>query len=397
MEQLIVRLGSEPQNPVFWIVWSDTEQEIIASGELPNTSELTTLAERAGDRPVIALAPSSDVLLKWVELPPRAGRKVLAAIPYMLEDELSTDVTEQFFALGPKQGNRQAVAIVKHAQLQFWRDAMAEANLYCDKLIPDVLALPENPEGWSLLAVGNDWIVRQDVWSGMQGEQDWLLPAIQHFAKQQEDALKIHDYSGIEVGTLSNIEWLPQTLEMPMHVLVNGSQNAKFNLLQGDYKVKRKTNSTWQQWRWVAILAGVALLLSVADKGITLATLNKQHAQLTTQIDDEIKRGFPDIGVYRDVRRKVNSELAKLEQGGNGVSMLAMLEQLGPAFAQNRVKPQSLRYDGERNELRIQAAAANFEALEQFRNQAESAGYEVQQGAINNRDNQVIGSIIIKG
>lgn len=65
MEQLLVRLGSRHEDPVQWLVWSGGEQEIIASGELPDASQLTTLKERAGQRAVIALAPASDVLLRW--------------------------------------------------------------------------------------------------------------------------------------------------------------------------------------------------------------------------------------------------------------------------------------------------------------------------------------------
>lgn len=397
MEQLIVRLGSDSQSPVFWIVWSEAEQEIIASGELPNAEALSSLSERAGSRPVTALAPSSDILLKWVALPPKAGRKVLSAIPYMLEDELSTDVSEQFFALGPKVSNQQAVAIVNRTQMQNWQAMLADAGLNCTKLIPDVLALPVHDDGWSLLAVGSQWLIRQDQWSGMQGEQDWLMPAMTHYAKQQEEPLSVYDYSGIDLVVPTNIDWQPQTLEMPMHVLVKGSQRASFNLFQGDYKVKRQASNAWRQWRLAAILAIVALTLSLVDRGITLSTLNAKQTELAANIDDEVKRGFPNIGAYRDVRRKVTAELGKLEQGGGGVTMLAMMNQLSTAFAQTRVKPQSIRFDGERGEIRMQAVANNFEALERFRNQAEQAGFTVEQGAINNRDNQVIGSIAIRG
>ncbi|MBT0587860.1 type II secretion system protein GspL [Alteromonas oceanisediminis] len=397
MEQLIVRLGSDHHQPVHWIVWSQSEQEIIASGELPNADALSSLSERAGERPIIALAPTSDILLKWVTLPPRAGRKVIAAIPYMLEDELSTDVSEQFFAIGPKRGNEQAVAIVARAQMERWKSMLSNADLSCEKLLPDVLALPVNEQGWSLLSLGTNWLIRQDEWSGMQGEPDWLMPAISHYAKQQETPLTIHDYSGLEIVVPPNVDWQPQTLELPMHVLVKGCEDASFNLLQGDFKVKKQRNSQWRQWRLAAILAVVALTLSLVDRVITLTTLNAQQETLAAQIDAEIKRGFPDIGGYRDVKRGVGSELAKLEQGGGKVSMLVMLNQLASAFDQTNVKPQSIRYDGERGELRMQAAATDFEALERFRNLAQAAGYTVEQGAINNRDDQVIGSIAIRG
>jgi len=82
MEQLLVRLGATESDPISWIVYSTSEEEIIASGELTHADDLATLRERAGNRAVIALAPSSEVLLKWVTLPPRAGRKVLSALPF---------------------------------------------------------------------------------------------------------------------------------------------------------------------------------------------------------------------------------------------------------------------------------------------------------------------------
>ena len=128
MEQLIVRLGSDAQAPVSWLVWSTTESEVIASGVLPDADALDSLSERAGQRPIIALVPSSDVVLKWVTLPPRAGRKIIAAIPFMLEDELSEDIAELFFAMGPKRRDAQAVAVVRHDKMQTWRQQRGQCT-----------------------------------------------------------------------------------------------------------------------------------------------------------------------------------------------------------------------------------------------------------------------------
>ena len=89
MEQLVVRLGSQLADPVHWLVWSTSEKEIIASGELADAGQLASLSERAGGRPITALVPGCDFNLKWVQMPSKGGRKALAAIPYMLEDELS--------------------------------------------------------------------------------------------------------------------------------------------------------------------------------------------------------------------------------------------------------------------------------------------------------------------
>ncbi|RUP82142.1 type II secretion system protein GspL [Alteromonas sp. KS69] len=396
MEQLLIRLGATEADPISWLVWSTAEEEIIASGELPNADALSTLAERAGQRAVIALAPSSEILLKWVALPPRAGRKVLSALPFMLEDELATDISEQFFAIGSKVGDSQAVAVVSHAKLQMWQQWLADAGLFCNHLIPDVLAVPVTEKGWSVLTLGEQMLVRQDTFQGIQGEQAWLLPTLGHFTSQQEAPVVITNYAGIDLSGVPNITVNDAPLELPMHVLAKEAMSSSFNLLQGEYKVKRTRNNAWAQWRVAAVLAVLVLCTSLVDKTVTLYQLKSDNAALSSEIDQAVKSGFPNIGVYRNVKLKLQYELDKLSKSGGDASMLVMLDQLSEAFASTQVKPQTLRFDATRTEIRIQAQGKSFEALEQFRRQAEGAGFTVEQGAINNRDDNVIGTVSIR-
>lgn len=396
MEQLLVRLGANHTDPISWLVYSRTEDEIIASGELPNAEALSSLTERAGQRSVIALAPSSEILLKWVELPPKAGRKIISAIPFMLEDELATDISQQFFAIGPKRGDEQAVAVVSHEKMELWQSWLSEAGLFCDTIIPDVLAVPVTENGWSVLTLGEQLLVRQDTFKGVQGEATWLLPTLVHFTAQQESPITITNYAGIDLSTLPNIEEAQAPLELPMQVLAKEAMQSSFNLCQGDYKVKRKRSGVLNQWRVAALLAVLALCTSLIDKGFSLYQLKAQNQALSSEINTAVKAGFPNIGTYRNVRLKLQSELAKLEQGGGSASMLIMLDQLAPAFSATDVKPQTLRFDATRTEIRIQAQGKNFEALEQFKRTAENAGFVVEQGAINNRDNGVVGTVSVR-
>ena len=86
-EQLIIRLGSQPQQPISWLVWSAVNQEIIASGQLDSADELSALSQRLGRRPVVALVPAADVVLSEVLLPSKPNRQIIQALPYMLEEE----------------------------------------------------------------------------------------------------------------------------------------------------------------------------------------------------------------------------------------------------------------------------------------------------------------------
>jgi general secretion pathway protein L len=401
MEQLVVRLGANPDEPIHWIVWSNQQNEIIASGELPDAAQLATLTNRAGRRPICALVPTSDILLKWVELPAKAGRKALAAIPFILEDEISGDISQQFFALGPKEGNNQAVAIVNKEKLQSWLNIIKDAGLACDQLIPDVLTLPlADKNAWSILELGQQLLVRKDNWSGLQGERDWLIQAIEHharqYAKQNEQALLVNDYSGTNLGGIDNLEVSVMPLELPMKVLALGLQSVRFNLLQGEYRVNNKVDGQWKKWRLAAVLAVIALFTTLIDKGLEKNRLDEQLTTLKAQVRSEYKRAFPKAGAYRDLRTTMQRQMIALEQSGGGASMLIMLSQLRPAFEESNVKPQTMRFDSTRAELRIQAAANNFDDLDKFKRQAEAQGFTVEQGSINQKNNQVIGSLSIR-
>lgn len=396
MENLVIRLGSTINDAVHWLVWSSNEKEIIASGMLDNADQLSSLSQRAGQRPITALVPGCDVLLKWVTLPPKPSRKALTAIPYMLEEELSSDISQQFFALGSKIAEQQAVAVVSHQKMQDWLAVINEANLYCDKMLPDVLAVPLEPDTWSLVTLGEQAIVRQDQWQGMQGDSSWILPAVEHFAKQQTTPLKLANHSGESLSSLANVEFVEQQLDMPMQLLATGALQSDFNLLQGDYKAKKQATGNWRQWRVAAVLAIVALLATLVDKNLELKRLDNKNDELTAQMHAEFKRAFPNQSKPVNIKRMMERNMARLENGGGSASMLAVMAQLTEAFESSQVKPQTIRFDSARSELRMQAVANKFEDLEVFKRLAEEKGFEVQQGAINNKNNQVIGSLSIR-
>ncbi len=398
-EQLVIRLGTELTDPIYWIVWSLAEQEIIASGELPDSAALGSLTERAGNRSVIALVPTSEVSLRTVTLPAKASRKVLAAIPYMLEEEISGEIDDQFFALGQKQADQQQVAIVEKTRIEQWLQVMKGAELHCSKLVPDILALPQTDEQWSILELGNQLLLRQDEWKGMQGESDWMLPTVSHFVSQQEDELTIASYSEIELPEFDNVIIAPQQLEMPMQVLAKEALTSSFNLLQGDYKPKKEASGAWRKWRVAAILAGIAVTASLVDKAVTLNQLKNEEAQVWTDIQQTFKATFPEVRrvTKATIQPMMRQKMKELEdRSGGSTSMLVMLSQLSDAFAQSQVKPQSMRFNSERAEIRLQAVGSSFDALQKFSQAAEQAGFTVQQGAVNNRDNQVVGSMTIR-
>lgn len=399
MEQLVVRLGTAISDPVHWVVWSTQDQDVIASGELPDASALASLTERTRLRKALVLVPGADVRLCQVELPPKANRKILNAIPYMLEDELANDISELFFAFGPKSGNQQSVAIVSHDALTQWQQWIEDAGFICDTLMPDTLALPQpEPQHWSAIALGDQLIVRQGNWQGVQGEANFITGVLAFQAKQIPEGITVNALSDLDLHAVPNITVTADESGLPpAGKLAKAALSASFNLLQGQYKVKKQHNQVWQLWRTPVILLGLVVVLTLGEKALQLQQLKQQNDELTAQIDTVIKQGFPDLGAYRDARTRIEREMADLEQGGNGGSVLVMLAQLNSAFASSKVTPQTITFNANRSEIRMQAEGKDFDALDAFKRRAEAAGFSVEQGAINKRDDKVIGTMAIRG
>lgn len=90
-EYLVIRLGAHALDPIHWLVWSQSELEIIASGCLGNGAAALAELQRAetGGRPIIGLVPGSEVLFREVSLPGKLTRQNLKALPYLLEEVAS--------------------------------------------------------------------------------------------------------------------------------------------------------------------------------------------------------------------------------------------------------------------------------------------------------------------
>ena len=95
-------------------------------------------------------------------------------------------------------------------------------------------------------------------------------------------------------------------------------------------------------------------------------------------------------------KRNVTQKLAQLGSTSDSEGFLALLAKVQPAFSKvPSLKPSSLKFDGKRQELRIQAMASSYQHFEQFQRALENTGLTVKQGAQNNQGDRVSGSFSI--
>lgn len=392
-EQIIIRLGSQPEQVISWLVWAPLTQDIIASGEIAGVSELNALAERLGKRPVIALVPAADVLLKKVALPAKPTKQLLQALPFMLEEDQAEDIDKLYIATGKAElinGQYwQQVALCQRQRLEQWLGWLEQAGFTVSRLLPDAILLPAEAVP-CCIALQQQWLLRQDDWQATAIESSWWpdylalagLPNLITYSPWPEHITQVHDTA---------------SPELPLALLARGLTSTPFNLLQGAYAPKRPQNRYWLQWRFTASLMVLCLVIYFLQLSGHVLQQKQQISNLEQQLRAEYSQLFPNERVT-NLSRQLQQKLQML--GGDPdqqhfLSLLAALQLRLAALPDIRLD--SLRYDANRQELRFGASAAGFPSFEQLKLQLEQAGYTVEQGALSNDGNRIQGSVVMRG
>jgi len=417
-EILYIRLGSQIQDEVSWLIFSASEQEIIASGELTNAKQLSELTIKAQQRLVKVFVPACDVLLKRLTVPTKSQRAMRSAVPYMLEDELAQDVEQLFFAYADiandSDDHNCFVAVTEKAQMLNWQAWLADADIQTKTIQPETLAMPYVDEQWSAIALQpvsnqSQIVVRQGEWQGFTLDSEaWQFALQQVIAKsqgdttQEQNALTINAYSDLpNIDKISNKDGLSIVKaqeELPLALFAQHCQHSKFNLLQGEFKVQERRSKNVNNWLWAAGIAVCALLLNVGYKSAQLWQLSAQQEQVEAQIITRYKKAFPRAKRVRigTIKSQLNRKIAQLGGSSDQAGFLAMLSKVQPAFAKvPELKPESLKFDGKRQELRLQAVADDYQHFERFQSALNAASLTVKQGAQNNQGEKVTGSFSI--
>lgn len=421
-EKLILRISSQNSSSIPWLVWSQATKDVIASGE-SEQQNLSVLTEYAKGRHVTVLVDSADVRLHRHILPGKPTRQLMKALPFMLEDELAEDIDKLHFAIENSGYDKELeqhwvnLAIVKTALMQKWLSLFEQANIQVKTMLPDVLCLPsfsvdESTTSVSLLGYADGWLVREDHWAGWFLSSDWFEMYIDKLIAKTEQTS-----SSDSTTELSYFSPLSQTItdklagaqqiklkaedpELPMLLLAQQADGIKWNLLQGEFSVKKAISKNWALWQPAALLLAVVcviqFLMTMANWYNNTSALEQAKAQLA----QEYKAAFPKerlrVNILRtQLKRKVAAISGDTKANSGG--FIALFNKLTPVLSKRKaIAIDSIRYDEKRGEFRLSATAPSFQQFELFKNDIEQLGLSVQQGAVNNEGSSVAGSLSIK-
>ncbi|KZN44779.1 type II secretion system protein GspL [Pseudoalteromonas luteoviolacea] len=398
-EKLLIRVGQSQQEPVNWLIWSESDSQIIASGELEHSGLIGELIEKAASRSVALLLPASSVQLKQVELPTKWSRKLERALPFMLEEQVASDIDELFIAIGdPASINDKHFINIALCDLQWltdWMGVLEDFDIEPSVIVPDALLLP-NPEDNILSAIQlqQQWLFKSAGWHISGVELDWVSDYLM-LAPESELA---HYSPAHNLATTKSLQAKEAEYELPLAIFANGLKDLPLNLRQGPFAAKKKQPQWWRDWKAGVIAASIALMAFVSVKSAQLVMLQNEADEYKSQAMTVYKQAFPNKVVRPHLLRKqIQNELAALS-GTEQSGFLELTNHFVAIYGQvSDFAPETFRYDRKRNELRVRAKAKGFQVFSQVKSILEQRGMTVQQGALNNDGDYVIGEIRIRG
>jgi len=356
-EHLVIRLGENPNEPTQWIAVGSTG----ARRSLPGTGMLAEAGNDIGDRGVIVLVPSVEVLTTSVDIPLR-GAKLNAALPYALEEFLAEDVESLHFAAGAKRSSgRIPVSVVSREMMDEWLSALATAGITPDALIADSYGLARIPGTISML-ISADYVYINDgsdielVMEGVSpGDALVAIGALDDGASNDDDdesedsKMPRHVLVYCEPGDDERYQhdWIAMRHELDsvdVKLLADGvmprlavtvATGAGINLLQNAYARKREYAGLFRPWKYAAILLMSFALVGLGEKIADMYLLSNQEAELSRLFNAEYQQMLPGAPQTDDPVAVIDSLRRRIGNVDTPPLFLQSMEQLSHAIQQN--------------------------------------------------------------
>jgi general secretion pathway protein L len=350
-EYVVIRLAGDEQNVDWILADSDAARRSdVSSGTLEQA------AAAAGDRAVIVLVPSQELLTTTAQIPARSGSKIRAALPFALEESLAEDVERLHFAIGNRQENgRLPVVVVAHETILAWLGRLRAAGIEPAILAAENHGLAKIPGTLSLLVDGdtvmfndgaNAEFVMQDVKpsemlaiAGALGEspKDGIEKSghLLAFCTHEQNERLAHDWIALRSELDSvDVNVLPDGVLPKLAVTVAAGHGV--NLLQGAYGKRTEYTALFRPWRLAAVLLLALGIVAMGLKGVDYYRLSKDELALRAQFTAEYRQIRPDdTREIADPEALVDSLRRSLGATTETDVFLPGLRELGAAMAAN--------------------------------------------------------------
>jgi len=376
---------------------------------------LSELAALASGCRIIIVVPATEVSLMSAAVPSRNRQRILSAVPYILEDQLASDVEQLHFVIAAPDANGQVIAVVvEHQKMRQWLELLRSNGVEPHMIVADLCCLPvsETPQ-WSLLLEGDIALLSTGHNEGFAVDRDNLILMLRSALQAREQSADAPEQLRLfSSGAGDDLALVEQLSEFDLVVsredevvdalaLFAESLDEKqaMNLLQGQYSRRDQMGKLLRPWRAAAAMLAALLLFSGGMTVVDYFELRGEQAALKKHIEQTYLAACP--GAKRIVNPKAQmTQCLKKLRGGSSASddgLLVMLSSMGDALkAAGGLQLQRMSYRN--GQLDMALAISDIQALDKLKERiVKDAGLQVEILSATSRDNRVEARMQLKG
>ena len=340
---------------------------------LDQTAEQENLRSVISQRkltPVFAV-PGEDLRLLSLQIAAEERRHLARSLPFMLEEELSEDISSLHFASVPRDKLDYAVAICSREKMESYQTLLSQFP-GVNQWLPEPLLLPWNPGEWCLVVEGERAIVRVGDSEGFAVELQMLnmmLEAVKLQAGAPEAIVIYGRDQSAETALVPEelqaaVQWRQGDLYAAMMISEMPAQ--PLNLRQGEWAVRLPLERWWQQWRVAAMLFGAAVAIHMLATWTDYRQLEQENLALRGAVQETYRQAFPR-GAVVDAEKQLRRQLDSMTGSSQASGFVGLVAQVGDVVTTADGSIVSINYNEKAGEIRLNLLAADYEAVERIR------------------------------
>lgn len=394
-DTIIVQLPSDEQQPCRWVRVDN--KGITGSVVTQPLEEL--FSEAPDDCQWAAILPGEYVRTVTTTLPKKRRNQAIQALPFMLEDQIASDIQLEHFVPGSDNDDGQTViAICRKAYIQQWLDVFNEANIELRSLVPDYsLVAPatlfdNNTDESNTSDENTDAETGADVkpWQLALTEDRVFIRASDHTGfsaplEQLTSLLSLLPQS--ETGEPNQIALITEVDSLAPELPVNWevtTQNAvvswfqdvapnvlkpELDLLQGEFQAQTpKSDMQWRPWLAAAIFAGVSILLHLVNTQIENVRYQNETQQIRDNMTRLVKDALPNVKRIQDPQAQLEiawRQVRNQGSSGGGDQFLVLIDSISPFITEQKLNVRGIRYQD--NKFSVSLEGKSLQQLDTLR------------------------------
>lgn len=314
--------------------------------------------------------PTQKVVMTEVTVPGKRKAHWMAALPFSLEESLAESI-ENYHVVAYHRTSEGlvSVAITSHEDMKNWKRIVESLGLRHVQLVPNCFRLEnsngelaQNSQDWSIYQQDDCVLVRTSAYQGFAGNANWYV------------AIKEQALNNLFFKEPPTDAQITEITILPQNLLSSHSQNlakvSVMSLSQFAYKTNVSERGHWFEWRWVAVLFLLMMVLYLGMQMLQTHHLQKQTAYVKQQNIKLFKVMFPQAKRIVNIKSQTLTYLKQNAQNDKQVQyLMPILQQIEPWFNQaKKVKVEQLQWQSDKKHkaLTITVSAPSSKELEQL-------------------------------